>query len=224
MKNTIGITFVIFLLSSCFLVNKNPVRLYNKAVRNGPYDAAIVPGVPFNEPEWERTMRGRVLWSVYLYNKGIVKNVIYSGGPVYSPYQEGAIMALYAEAAGIPKEHIFAEVEAEHSVENVYYGYKMAKTLGFEKVAFVSDPFQTKLIKGFLRRKYDPNITRIPFITDTLAMLDTLHLTIDPSSAKVDNFVSLVDRESKRKRFQNTRGRKVRRMMKADREAMRGEQ
>jgi hypothetical protein len=43
-------------------------------------------------------MKGRVCWSKYMFDKGIAKNVIYSGGAVYSPYCEAEILALYNKA------------------------------------------------------------------------------------------------------------------------------
>jgi len=59
-------------------------------------------------------MKGRVYWSKYLYDRGIGKNIMYSGNAVYTPYFEGEIMALYAKAIGIPPEHIYTELKAEH--------------------------------------------------------------------------------------------------------------
>jgi hypothetical protein len=66
--------------------------------------------------------------------KGSAKNVMYSGSSVYSPYYEGEVMAMYAAAIGIPKEHIFTETKAEHSTENLYYGYHKSRKLGFKKL------------------------------------------------------------------------------------------
>lgn len=108
-------------------------------------------------------MKGRVYWAKYLYDKGITRNILFSGSSVYSPYYEGKIMALYAAALGIPKEHIFTETRAEHSTENAYYGYKRALQLGFTHIALASDPFQSKLLKGFIRRKVDRNMMVIPW-------------------------------------------------------------
>ena len=82
--------------------------------------AIIVPGIPFNNGNWDSVMKGRVLWSYVLYKNGYTKNVIYSGSAVYSPYFEAVIMGLYAEQLGIPREHIFCETKARHSTENVY--------------------------------------------------------------------------------------------------------
>src|SRR5947207_556375 len=138
--------FVILLSAvSCSYPSKIQKRLF-RAIEKQQFDVIIVPGMPFQNNQWRGIMKERVYWSKYLYDKGIAKNVIYSGAAVYSPYYEGKIMALYAEALGIPKEHIYSEIKAEHSTENIYYSYKLAKKLGFKRIALASDAFQTKLL------------------------------------------------------------------------------
>ncbi len=100
--------------------------------------------IQFENGKWDRVMMGRIYWAKFLYEKGIAKNIIFSGSAVYSPYYEAEIMRLYAIELGIPKENIFAETKAEHSTENAYYSYKYGKKLGFNKMALASDPFQSK--------------------------------------------------------------------------------
>lgn len=115
-------------------------------------------------------------------------------------------MALYAEALGIPNEHIFTETKAEHSTENLYYGYKMAQQLGFKKVALASDPFQSKLLRGYARRRVSPDIQIIPMVVDTLKMMQTT--MYDPkipyTKAFKENFISITQRDSFWKRLKGT--------------------
>lgn len=173
-----------------------------------PYDIVIVPGVPLENGKWSYTMKGRVCWSKYLYDKGITKNVIYSGAAVYSPYCEAEIMALYAEKLGIPKEHIFTETRAEHSTENVYYSYKKARNLGFKRIALASDQFQTKMLRRFTRIKVSKQVGLIPIVSDTLEPI-TSQMTdpeIDIQKAFKQNFKSLSERENFLKRLKGTRG------------------
>ena len=87
-------------------------------------------------------MRYRVLWSKFLIDKGYANNVIYSGSAVYSPFVESKIMALYGKELGIPEQNIFTEEKAEHSTENLFYSYEIAKQMGFIKIALATDPFQ----------------------------------------------------------------------------------
>lgn len=196
----IGIAFV----ASCGSTRKN----FEKMQPLMPFDAVIVPGVPF-DTAWSDVMRMRVLWSYHLYKKGYTKNVIYSGSAVYSPYIEARIMAEYAKQLGIPEEHIYTDEQAEHSTENVYYGFYLGRSLGFEKIALATDPYQTKMVKSFARRK-KLDIHFIPAIFDTVhEYYNDMKVSIDPSPAEVENFVSITEREGFWKRFAGTLGKNL---------------
>ena len=153
-------------------------------------------------------MKGRVYWSKFLFDRGIAKNIMYSGSAVYSPYYESLIMAEYAKAIGIPSDHIFVEMKAEHSTENIYYSYQKARKLGFERIALASDPFQTKMLKRFVEKKLGPGVGLIPIVTDTLKVLEPQMLDprIDDQIAFKKDFVSLKKREGFWKRLRGTRG------------------
>jgi uncharacterized SAM-binding protein YcdF (DUF218 family) len=196
------VAFTILLLSCA-----SPLKSYYKAAANAPYDVIIVPGIPYQDQDWESNiMKSRVLWACYLYKKGITRNVIFSGNAVYSPYREGKIMALYAVALGVPGEHVFSELKAEHSTENLVYSYRMAKSMGFQKIAAATDPFQSNSLKSFAW-DYHMHVTFIPILYDSL---NTLHVNssihIDPSEAYVRNFISLPQRENILKRIIGTLG------------------
>ena len=152
-------------------------------------------------------MRDRIYWSKFLYATGITKNIMYSGGAVYTPYVESRIMGLYAEALGIPKENIYTEEKAEHTTENVYYSYKLAKEKGFKKIALATDPYQTNNLHGYLKKK-KYNITLLPIQYDTVSVMNKFEPKIFPISAQVDSatFVSLKKRESFFKRIKGTMG------------------
>lgn len=202
-----SINFVVVLVtySSCYFSHAKTQQLYNKASKIS-YDIIVVPGVPLVNGRWDSTMKGRVYWSKYLYDKGIAKNIMYSGSSVYTPYYEGEVMALYAVAIGIPKEHIFTETRAEHSTENMYYGYYKSKQLGFKKIALATDPFQGKQLIGFAKRRLSRDIGIIPFVVDSLktmwpVMTDPV---IDYQKAFNKNFVSIKKRQSSWKRFKGT--------------------
>ncbi len=168
----------------------------------------VVPGVPLEDGKWSRVMKARIYWAKYLFEKGIAKNIMFSGSAVYSPYVEAEIMSLYAQALGIPKKNIYIETKAEHSTENIYYSYKKAIQLGFKTVALASDPFQTRMLRKFSRNNVSEHVKLIPFVIDTLRMIepDMLDPIIDIRSAYVDNFIPLPDRESFWQRIRGTMG------------------
>jgi uncharacterized SAM-binding protein YcdF (DUF218 family) len=199
--------FVLAILTSCAYSSKASRQLLKESL-NRQYDMIVVPGVPLEDGKWSATMKDRVFWSKYLYEKGIAKNVMYSGSAVYSPYREAEIMALYGEKLGIPKENIYTEIKAEHSTENIYYSYKKAKKLGYSKIALASDPFQTKMLRRFTRKIVSQEVAFIPIVYDTIQSMKAIipDPTIDYEKAYVNDFKSLTKRKTFPERFRGTRG------------------
>jgi hypothetical protein len=154
-------------------------------------------------------MKARVLWSYILYKNGYVKNIIYSGAAVYSPYKEAVIMGLYAQALGIPREHIFYDTSARHSTENVYYSYLIAREKGFKTLALATDPFQSFMLRGFTRRRFATPIYHVPFVVDSLRAYANLNPQINPKPAEVENFVSITEQQGMMRRFRGTMGRDI---------------
>jgi uncharacterized SAM-binding protein YcdF (DUF218 family) len=172
-----------------------------------PYDVVIVPGVPYDSAEIGTVFKARILWAKFLYDSGFTKNIIFSGSAVYSPYVEGKIMKTIADSLGIPSANTFSEAKAEHSTENIYYSWKMARGLGFQKIALATDPFQSSMLGSF-GRKYCPGISTIPIVFDKLDISKPLP-AVDPQGSFMTKFVSIKDRESLWKRLQGTWGRRV---------------
>lgn len=194
----------------CIFYKKRPRRLLKDVVQNGQtFDAIIVPGSPFKNRAWDSVMKGRVIWSYILYKNGIAKNVIYSGSAVYSPYYEAKIMGLYAIRLGIPAAHIFYDTIAEHSTENIYYSYELARLEGFKSIALATDPFQSSLLKRFTRKRFATPITHLPFVRDSLQQYNYLSPEIDPSPAFKRQFKSIVERQGFWERLRGTRGKYI---------------
>ncbi|HTN45022.1 MAG TPA: YdcF family protein [Flavipsychrobacter sp.] len=190
--------------------DKSAARQFARVKNYTPVDVLIIPGIPFENGEWEQVMKGRVIWSWILYKNGYVKNVIYSGDAVYSPYKEAIIMGLYAQQLGIPKEHIFYETQARHSTENVYYSYLLAQKKGFKTIALGTDPyFQSPLLKSFTKRRFETYIHHIPFVRDSLKAYEQLNPVIDPTPAKVNDFSSIMHQENFRTRLKGTLGKDI---------------
>lgn len=196
------------IISSCNLFGKSPDKSIETVELNAPYDAIIVPGVPYNDEYWSRVLMGRIYWSYYLYKNGYAKNIIYSGSAVYTPYVESKIMAMYGNKLGIPERNIFVETEAEHSVENVYYSFHLAKELGFEKIALATDPFQSRMMKGPSKRM-KVNIDFIPFSTELLDTMVIEDIEIAAEQAYIEDFIPLTEREGFFKRLRGTLGRNI---------------
>ncbi len=208
-KSTV-LLFVVFVsMSGCGkILYRSAAKAFHQGLESQPYDAVIVPGFPYNGTNWDMVLTMRIHWAKYLYAKGYTKNVIFSGSAVATPYIESRVMALYAEELGIAKQNLFTEEKAEHSTENVYYSYRLAKSKGFTKIALATDPYQTSYMRKFIR-KFELPIALLPTVIDTLKILDKYEPKIDPRGALEENFVKLSDRENFFQRFRGTIGKYI---------------
>jgi uncharacterized SAM-binding protein YcdF (DUF218 family) len=197
-------------LTSCIFFTPSRDTLFARAKEKAPYDAIIIPGLPYDSAEgkWSDLMKIRVYWSLYLYQKGIAKNIIYSGSAVYTPFVESKVMAMYGEALGIPKEHILVDTAAEHSTENLYYSYYLAKRNGFTSIAVATDPVQSQMLRNF-PKKVKIKMDFIPMVMDKLHENELKDVAVDPSSAKAKNFTSIIQREGFWKRLKGTMGKNI---------------
>jgi DUF218 domain len=199
-----------YLHTGCIALMHSNKKTLRKSLENQPFDAIIVPGSPYNPADtaWNATHERRVSWAVYLYQKGYTKNIIFSGAAVYTPYVESEILGLYAEKLGVPKAHIFAEKKAEHSTENTYYSYRMAKDMGFQKIGLASDAFQVNTLRSFIH-KFDLPIELLPVVSKVYKeeIKGNYFPKISTDSlAKPHNFVPLPERETLRERLRGTFG------------------
>ncbi|MCB0792026.1 MAG: YdcF family protein [Flavobacteriales bacterium] len=193
--------------SGCYIHNTE--KYYARAVERAPYDAVIVPGFPFDGHRWDTLVKARVFWAYQLYQRGMARHLIFSGGAVYSPYKEGRVMALYALRLGLPDSAVLVEEHAEHSSENLYFGWKLAQASGYRKVAVATDKYQAKLLKVIARRlerKVGCQVDIIPMTDGWASDVAMWDPEIDPSSAHVDDFVSILERETFWERLREARG------------------
>lgn len=188
---------------------KQPV-LARKSMHNGPYDVIIVPGFPYHEEKGAGLiLKARIKWAHYLVSRGIAKNVIFSGSAVYTPYIESHVMAMHAIDLGIPPEHVFCETKAEHSTENIVYSIRLAEALGFERIALATGPYQSAFLDAYIK-DHSLDVSFLPVTIKVLGNHGAQPFKeIDPASAYVTGFVSLVARETREERFQGTLGNKI---------------
>jgi uncharacterized SAM-binding protein YcdF (DUF218 family) len=195
----------VVVLAGCIRTEK----LYVKAQAKQPFDAIIVPGVPYDDDSFSQVMTMRVRWAVHLYEKGITKNIIFSGGAVYNEYTECKIMSMYAQGLGVPVECIFLDTLAQHSTENMFYSWHLAQFHRLENVALATDQFQTAMLRSFgrkMKRRLGADITLIPAIIDTLKILPNDAPIIDAASAIDNTPVDIVRTQSKAHRWGGTMG------------------
>ncbi len=192
-------------------------KSYARAKKEKPYDVIIVPGVPYDKSATTSVMTLRLYWAKHLYDSGFTKNIIFSGGSVYTHFVEGIAMKIMADSLGIPPNRTFYETTAEHSTENVYFSWKLAKEKGFNKIALATDPYQAALLRRFIKR-YTPGVKAVPIVFSLLDIDDRSLPKIDTTKAYVENFVSIADRENFWERFRGTMGKRVREDVKQEKQ------
>jgi vancomycin permeability regulator SanA len=190
-------------------------KSYRRAQKEKPFDVVVVPGLPYDGEQTSSVMKLRLFWAKHLYDSGVTRNIIFSGSAVYTPFIEAVAMKTMADSLGIPSQHTFAETKAEHSTENVYYSWKMAKRLGFKKVALATDPFQAAMLRSFMRR-FCPGMKTVPYVAGKINLDSVALPRIDTTAAYVKNFVSIREREGFWKRFRGTMGKRVKEERKAE--------
>lgn len=204
--------FHVFLAFALFLTHcsfkRYAEKSYLRAKKEKPYDVIIVPGVPYEKENTTSVMLMRILWAKHLYDSGYTRNVIFSGAAVYSPYVEGIAMKIIADSLGIPADHTFTETEAEHSTENIYYSWKLAKNMGYKKIALATDPFQSRMLRSFIN-KFCPGVSSVPIVFDKIDMEATPLPPINFDSAFRREFVSIMEREGFWQRLRGTMGRRI---------------
>ncbi|PWJ58508.1 DUF218 domain-containing protein [Dyadobacter jejuensis] len=206
---SILLILLLFYCSSCAkILYKRAAKSFHEHRQESPYDAIIVPGYPYSGTSWNRILQLRIHWANFLYQKGYADNIIFSGGAVATRFVESKIMASYAEGLGVDPQHIFMESQAEHSTENVYYSYRLAKELGFQHVALATDPFQNSFMEKFTK-KFDLPIASLPMVIDTIRKMDTYEPCIDSMRSIKKDFVKLSEKENFFERFRGTLGKNI---------------
>lgn len=196
-------------LNACFFLGPGPKKRLSRLKQQESIDVAIVPGLPLYHGKWDTLLKARILWSEFLFKKGYVKNILYSGNAVYSPWQEGPSMALYAKQLAIPEQHILTDTLAEHSTENLFYGYLLAKQKGYKTIAVATDPFQCALLQKFAKKHFKEEIIFIPIVYDSIRNRTGLELDIDTNLSKKSGFIPLNERQDYKDRLKGTRGRNI---------------
>jgi uncharacterized SAM-binding protein YcdF (DUF218 family) len=203
--------FLILIFSSVFSActfSRFVRKSYEKAEKAAPYDAIIVPGLPYDKEKTSSVMNMRMFWAKHLYDSGMTRNIIFSGSAVYTHFVESIAMKTIADSLGIPPQFTFSETEAEHSTENVYNSWKMARGLGFKKIAVATDPFQAFMLRSFIK-KHTPGVDVIPVVYSKIDFKSTELPVIDTTSSYRKNFVSLKERKGFFERMRGTMGKKI---------------
>ncbi|MBI2257328.1 MAG: YdcF family protein [Flavobacteriia bacterium] len=207
-KRIFYLFLVVFLnFTSCVVFYPSAKKVVKYGLKKAPIDVIIVPGMPFDGKECDEKIKKRIFWAVKLFQDGICKNIIFSGAAVYTPYIEARIMKNYAVQLGVPNEVIFTEEKAEHSTENIFYSYQIAKKHNWKTVAFATDPFQSKMLARYTKKRFKSKIIHLPYLEDSIQSFNKLPIPkLDIKNAYVPDFIPLTERQTFFQRIKGTLG------------------
>ena len=176
--------------NSCSL-HKRVTKANKRHLKVAPYDAVIVPGYPYKTEDRNKILFNvRIFFAKELFEKGLVKNIIFSGGAAHTPYIEGKIMKTIADSLGLPPDNTFVEEKAMHSNENAKYGTKMAKAMGFKKIAIATDPYQFSYMT-LLLKFFAPKTRILTFYPEQMPDYNKPLPYVDSTSAFIKDFTPI---------------------------------
>ena len=193
MRTFIFLVTASLIFFSASLNAQSEVRAYKRIVKHAPFDVLIVPGFPYKQAKDSILLNVRLYWAKELYDKGIARNIIFSGAAVHTPYNEGMIMKIMADSLGIPADHTFVEPDALHTTSNAKLGKKLAHKLGFKKIAAATDPYQFMYMK-LLMWFSAPGIPILTFPKDSMLRYFKPLPAVNERDALVKDFIPLKER------------------------------
>jgi vancomycin permeability regulator SanA len=104
-----------------------------------PIDVGIALGCPAN-PDGTASLceRCRVKTAVRQYQKGNIRNLIFSGSAAHSPHVEAEVMADLAVARGVPADRVFREGRALTTWQNLRFSSRIMRDHGWKTALIIS--------------------------------------------------------------------------------------
>jgi len=108
-------------------------------------DVAIVLGAGTNNGTLSPVFKERVNQGIYLYKKGLVKKLIFTGGiGENQDVSDSKVARNYAAQQGVPQNDIIIEEKSRYTHENLTEAKFIMDSLNFSSALIVSDPLHMK--------------------------------------------------------------------------------
>jgi uncharacterized SAM-binding protein YcdF (DUF218 family) len=105
------------------------------------FDAIIVLGYPAtSDGDPSPRELASVNEAVREYERGVAPRLIFTGAAVANQFVEAQVMALAAEAQGIPAEAVLTETQARDTVQNACLAVRMMKAHGWDSAEVIANP------------------------------------------------------------------------------------
>lgn len=128
-----------------FAYNSFIIYRYSSEYSEVTSDVAIVLGAATNDEQVSPVFRERINHALYLYEQGLVKKLIFTGG--YGKWQsksDSRIAKEYAVKNGVPSSAILIEESSRYTVQNLLESKRIMDSLDYRTALIVSDPLHMK--------------------------------------------------------------------------------
>ncbi|MBC8146398.1 MAG: YdcF family protein [Bacteroidetes bacterium] len=133
------------IILSYFTFNAIKIYRYSFEYSETNCDVAIVLGAGSNKGIVSPVFKERINHSVYLYKKGVIRKIIFTGGKGKGQKStDSEIAKLYAIETGIPIDDILIETKSRYTIENFKESKIIMDSLGLSSALIVSDPLHMK--------------------------------------------------------------------------------
>src|SRR5690554_7838371 len=128
-----------------FMLNALRIYNYSSEYSEEQSDVAIVLGAAINNGTPSPVFRERINHSIYLYKKGVIDKVIYTGeGGKGHRQSESEVAMLYAISKGVKKEEILMEKMSEYTTQHLSEAIDVLTSHNLTIVLLISDPLHMK--------------------------------------------------------------------------------
>lgn len=150
---------VFLFIIAFFLYNALTILVYSYKDETQKADVAIVLGAAAWHNKPSPVFQERINHSIKLYEDGLVKKIIFTGGkPDNALYSESFVAKKYAEKRGVKQEDILIEEQSKTTLQNLQYAKQLMKGHHFTTALLVSDPLHMKrssqMAKGLKIKAY----------------------------------------------------------------------
>lgn len=117
------------------------IRQYAHVDETQPAEVAVVLGAAAWRNRPSPVFAERINHAIELYNRGMVRAIIFTGGYGRNPQvADSEIAREYAIQRGIPASVIYVETNSTDTEENLIEAQKLMQSLGFTSGLLISDP------------------------------------------------------------------------------------
>ncbi|MFA9558292.1 YdcF family protein [Evansella sp. AB-rgal1] len=134
----------LFIMVGYIVYQYNSILKVGKTVEPTPADVIIVLGAGVWENGPSPALKARLDRALEVYDEGLAKNFILTGGLGTFPPTEAEAMKEYLLNFGVPEEHMFLESLATNTEENLNNSKEIMDEEGWESAIIVTDVFHIK--------------------------------------------------------------------------------